>query len=118
MAGVAGSRDRTFRIEQNSSSTGTSRFPVDTWTTLAALVYAQRVDAANWRGENYVANQIAAVANVMWKIDYRSDMDPELVAVPKVRRLVTPDGRIHNIVAAEVVGRREAIKLFTSAKAD
>jgi hypothetical protein len=46
---------------------------------------------------------------------YRADMDPELIDVPKKRRLKF-QGRVHNIVHAEHVGRKDGIELTTSAQ--
>jgi hypothetical protein len=45
---------------------------------------------------------------------YRADMDPDLVDVPKARRLVF-GGRVHDIAAAQHLGRREGIELSTKA---
>lgn len=49
-----------------------------------------------------------------WTMHYRADMDPDLVDVPKKRRLVFR-GRVQEIVAAQHLGRQQGIELTTKA---
>jgi len=65
--------------------------------------------------ERFRAEQFSAQAMTHWEMEYRDDMDPELVDVPKQRRL-NYLGRIYNITAARQIGRQEAIELDTQAK--
>lgn len=107
-----GERDVSVAIEQLTESTGTSRFPVEAWTPLAT-VWMRRLGLK--AQERFVANQLSAAAETQWEMGYVAAMDPDLVDVPKTRRLVY-QGRTHDIVAAEVIGRREGIELLTRAK--
>ena len=47
-------------------------------------------------------------------MSYIASMDPELVDVPKLRRLVY-QGRTYEIVHAAMIGRREGIEFLTIA---
>lgn len=111
-----GERDRAVTIQQRPSAdatSGDSRFPVETWTTLAERVYMRKVDGASgWGGERFQANQLSAPATTLWEMSYRADMDPELVNVAKLRRL-TYQGRTYDILEANMIGRREGIELRT-----
>jgi hypothetical protein len=102
----AGLRDRVVTIQQRSSvdvPDEDSGEPVETWTTL---------DIAAW--ERFKADQTAARYDTKWEMNYRLDMDPELVDVPKTRRLVV-NGRYHDIVACFEIGRRAGIEVLTMA---
>lgn len=107
----AGERDRLVTIQQVADSDGASGFPVETWTTLA-LAWMGRVPI---RGvERVQAGQIQARYDARWVMSYRADMDPDEVDVPKTRRLVY-EGRSHDIVHAEHIGRKQGIELTTMA---
>lgn len=110
----AGERDRLVTLQAVTQGKGASGAPVETVATLAS-VYASKADLS--ARERYLADQESAAADTRWEIDYRSDMDPELVDVPKSRRLVY-QGRSHDIVTASQIGRREGVELVTLAKVD
>jgi head-tail adaptor len=110
----AGERDRAVTVQQLTDSTGTSGFPVETWTTLASPVWMRKLDLGI--RERFMTAQLAAAVDTQWEMGYRADMDPELVDVTKVRRLVY-QGRIHDITSADEIGRREGISLLTIAGA-
>jgi hypothetical protein len=113
-----GLRDRIITIQQRSSTdtVGSSGVPVETWTTLVSAMPASRVDQAiDIRGrETFAAGQLTSRVDTRWEINYRPDMDPELVDVPKLRR-ICHNARIYDIVSASVIGRREGIQLLTVA---
>jgi hypothetical protein len=67
-------------------------------------------------GERWIANQLSAPADTQWEMGYVASMDPDLLDVPKRRRLLY-QGRVYDIVAAEMIGRREGIELLTKVKA-
>ena len=71
---------------------------------------ARRIDLTGWERER--ASQVSSGYDVEWEINYRCDMDPELVNVPKTRRLKQGD-RYMDIVAAVIVGRKAGIRLQT-----
>lgn len=105
----SGARDRQVTIQELAESKGASNFSVETWTDLTE-VWAAKMET---RGlERFVADQVSAPFDSKWQIPYLASMDPDLVNVPKTRRLVVK-GRVHDIVAAAEVGRRQAIELMT-----
>lgn len=108
-----GERDRAVTIQQMAPSSGTSRFPVETWTTLVTTVWMRKLETKI--DERFKAAQLSAAADTQWEMGYRADMDPELVDVPKTRRLVY-GGRVFDITSASMIGRREGIELLTIAK--
>lgn len=110
-----GKRDRIVTIQQRSNSDtadSESGEPVETWTTLVQSMPAHKVDIAAW--ERFKADQTASRYDTKWEMNYRVDMDPELVDVPKTRRLVV-NGRYHDIVACFEIGRRAGIEVLTLA---
>lgn len=109
-----GQRDRLIELQQLLQSTAASRLPVEAWTTLDA-VFAKRTDLTG--REQFQFAQVSASADTRWEIGYRGDMDPELVNVPKLRR-VSYQGRAYDIVSASMIGRRAGIELITLSRAD
>lgn len=110
----SGSRDRLVTIQQLSESAGSSHFPVETWTDLVT-VSMSRLDI---RGiERLQAMQVRAKVDAAWEMNYRADMDPDLVDVQKKRRL-SFNGRLHDITYANQIGRREGIELTTIASSE
>lgn len=111
-----GRRDRPVLIQQRPTADAkdSAGAPSDgPWTTLASLVWMSKEDVS--LDERFTANQESAYADSRWEMPYRADMDPDLVDVAKVRRLVYL-GRTFDVVAGSVIGRREGIELFTLAK--
>ena len=111
----AGKRDRWITVQQRSTtdqadSSGTPN-EVGTWTTLVTA-YAEKM-AIGGR-ERFTAEQRSAPYDTRWRIGYRSDMDPELHDIAKIRRL-TYQSRIYDIVDAQLIGRREGVDLLTLA---
>lgn len=107
----AGERDRQVTIEQAAESKGTGNFPVETWTTLTTM-FASKSDL---RGtERFQADQLSARYDTRWEVSYRADLDPDVVDVPKTRRLVYR-GRTFDIVDASMIGRKEGVELMTIA---
>ena len=110
----AGERDWIVTIEQVTDSTdASSGEPIETWTTLVASMPAAKFDLQGY--ERQQVNQLSARYDTRWELNYRLDMDPDLVDVARTRRLVCR-GRTHDIVAASMIGRREGIELHTLAK--
>lgn len=108
-----GERDTLVTIQQLTESTGGSRFPTESWTTLMTA-WMRKLGTKG--SERWVAAQLSAPADTQWEMGYVASMDPDLVEVPKTRRLVY-QGRVYDIVAADMIGRREGIELLTRAKA-
>lgn len=112
-----GERDWTVTIEQltQPDQADDSGAPEENWTTLVTMP-AAKYDVRGM--ERFTAQQLSASYDTRWEINYRLDMDPELVTnLPKVRRIVHR-GRVHDIVAASMIGRREGVELMTLAKVD
>lgn len=114
VAGMAsGRRDLLIRIEQRPEDEmpdPDSGAPTVQWTTLVASMPAGRESLRGW--ERQTANQTVAGYDQRWEINYRADMDPDLLDVPKLRRIVY-GGRTLDIVSANQIGRRRGIELFT-----
>lgn len=112
MAGLsAGDLDRDVTIEQLTEAAGTSGFPVDTWTTLDVVPMSKDDQRGS---ERFRIAQVSASYDTKWAMQFRDDMDPDLVDVPKKRRL-SYRGRKHDITAAVEIGRRDGIMLMTLA---
>lgn len=110
---AAGARDRLVTIEQLTESKGTSNYPVESWDTLVD-VWAHKADASARERFSFSANQETAPYDTRWTIPFLESMDPDAVDVRKTRRLLYR-GRVHDIVGAMEIGRREAIELQTLA---
>jgi len=109
-----GQRDKLVTIQQLTESRGASGFPVESWSTLATVYMAREDFGGNVAGrrERFMADQQMALAETRWTLLFREDMDPELVDVPKQRRLRYRN-RTYNIAAATPVGRNDSIELLT-----
>lgn len=109
----AGKRDRQITIQQRSStdtvdSSGTPT-EIDQWTTLRT-VWAEKIEIGG--REKFAAAQLSAPYDTRWRLPYRPDMDPELLNVPKLRR-VKHKANIHDIVEARLIDRRHGVELLT-----
>ena len=107
-----GERDRAVTIQYLVESTQASRFPAERWLTLTSPAWMRKMDAK--ASEKVKDDQIAAAFDTQWEMGYAANMDPDLVDVPKKRRLVYL-GRVHEIVGASQIGRLEGIELLTIA---
>ena len=118
----AGKRDRLITIEElvqpsdedNPDEVDSEGAPIETWQVLVDRMPAARLEATG--AERFRTAQTSAPLETRWEINYRIDMDPDLVDVAKARRVVL-DGRVHDITSAEEIGRKRGIELRTLAKA-
>jgi head-tail adaptor len=112
----SGKRDRRILLQQLTATQGGSGFPVETWTDLAT-VWANKFEPPPFfhyeRFESNADQELASYETI-WTIPYMPSMDPELVEVPKRRRIIVKN-RVHDIVAAQETGRRREIQLSTLA---
>jgi len=109
----AGARDRRVTLQARpDNGTGDSGFPTDgPWTDLAVVMMARdELEAV----EIERGAQTLAISTTRWEFPYRADCDPELVDVPKLRRLLFY-GRVYDIVSAAPIGRHVAIEVITQA---
>jgi head-tail joining protein len=115
-AADAGERDKPVLIEQLPSTdvddAAGAPNDIDNWTTLERLVWMKRRDFSG--AERFRADQVSSSISSVWEMPYQPTMDPDIVDVPKLRRLVFR-GRTYGIVAARVVGPNEMIELTTLA---
>jgi hypothetical protein len=65
--------------------------------------------------ERFAAAQLSAPYSTKWEVDYRPEIDPDLIEVPKAF-VLTAEGRRFDIVAAEVIGRKAGVILSTLAR--
>lgn len=107
-----GERDQPVAIQQRAVTKGPSGFAVESWTSLALLVWMRRDDLKGH--ERFVAHQVSAPAETRWELGYRADMDPEVVDVTADRRLVHR-GRVYDITHGSLIGARQGIELMTRA---
>lgn len=112
---AAGRRDKRVQIQQGTPGVGSSGRPITTWTSLGTPVYMSRLDGA--ADERFAAAQESAWGRAEWYMPYQANMDPELVDVPGLRRLLY-SGRVFDIQAASLMERRIGIELITLAKVD
>lgn len=109
---ASGQRDKRVTIQSIATGAGTSGFPTETATDLATVWMARKDERAD---ERFGAAQESAYYETIWHMEYRSDMDPELVDVPKTRQLVYR-GRTFNIRSATLLDRRIGIEMVTLAQ--
>lgn len=112
---AAGKRDRLVTIQElaQPDDVGESGFPVEEWSDLTT-VWTQKSD--DTMRERFTGEQVSASFDSEWLLPYLQDMDPELLDVPKTRRIVYLS-RVYDIVGAEQVGRKAGIRVLTLAGA-
>jgi len=106
-----GSLNLEVTIEQLTESVGPSRVPVNAWTFLLTAWMCRETQTG---AERFAAAQVSAHATTTWEMPYVAVMDPDLVDVPKKRRL-SYMGRSFDIMHAEHVARKARIVLTTVA---
>lgn len=113
----AGARDKAVLIQHRPPTdvAESSGMPSDEnqWTTLAAQEWMSRHDLA--AVERFGPGQTTAAVDSVWVMTYRADMDPELLDVPKLRRL-RYQSRTFDITGATLIGNKEGIELQTLAR--
>lgn len=102
---AAGQRDRYVLIEQCVDPE--AQFPQ--WEALG-YEWMSRVDLS--ADEHFQSDQKSAHGDTQWQMHYRPEMDPELVDVPAVRRLVY-EGRTYDIRSASPMRWKSDIQLIT-----
>jgi len=111
----SGQRDKLVQIESATEVTRGSGMPGQTWAKLGKPIYMSRRDIG--ADERFAESQQSAWGRVSWQMAYQANMDPEVIDVPRTRRL-TFNGRTFNIEAAFLMERRIGIELVTLAKTD
>lgn len=108
----AGRRDKLVTIQRATDSTSTTGFAVEGWAALGLPVWMAREDVEG--DERFATDMLRAQTHTNWVMPYQANMDPELLDVPKTRRLVY-QGRVYDIVSAITLERHRGIKLKTLA---
>lgn len=104
--------DRLVTIQQATETRdSTTKAPKTTWSTLGTAFMSSRPVRGR---ERFAAEQLSSYGDTVWRTHYREDMDPEIVDVPKTRRLQR-SGRTYDIVSAVHIGMRHEIELVTIA---
>ena len=98
-------------IQQLSVTTGPSHTEIKTWPTLQTAWMSRPAQTGM---ERFAAAQVSATATQTWEMPYLASMDPDLVDVPKSRRLFYL-GRSYDIVRVEHLGRQERLRITTLA---
>jgi SPP1 family predicted phage head-tail adaptor len=98
-------------IQEMTESTDASGFPLESWATLCTAWMAKQTERAT---EEFRSHQESASSIIRWTMRYRADVDPDLVDVPKKRRILY-QSRAYDIVYAETVGRKDSIVFKTLA---
>lgn len=108
-----GKADRRVTIQQRAAADAVdaSGAPVESWSRLVEM-FAEKIVIGG--RERYTANQLTAPYDTRWRLNYRADLDRDLVDVPRLRRLIY-QSRVYDIVDAQVIGRNEGIELLTLA---
>ncbi len=107
---AAGKRDKLVQIETSTDVTRPSGLAGQDWVPLGKPMYMSRSDMA--ADERFTESQQSAWGRSTWQMPYVVSMDPELVDVPKTKRL-NFNGRIFNIEAALLMEQRLGITLVT-----
>jgi SPP1 family predicted phage head-tail adaptor len=110
-----GERTKVIELQQLQTVTD-GGFPVETWATLDARVFAAKFDVSG-RERFATTSQLSAAYDTRFEIGYRADMDPDLLPVESTRRVIF-NGRVYDIVTASQIGLKEGIELTTLSKAD
>ncbi len=114
---AAGVRNKLVTMQQlGDAVASTSGFPTETVAASYDL-WAARNDLTNsgWSRERNAGNQVSARLETEWVLPYRAEIDPELVDVCKVFRLVY-QGRTHDIVIASLIGQKHAVLVTTTVR--
>jgi head-tail adaptor len=114
----AGARDRLVTIQALTDTIDDAGVPLETWADLSPAEWMWKQDALSREraAERFDAAQWAAHTYTEWELGYRADMDPEVIDLPKRRRLRFRD-RTYDIVQAAVLPHDDGhgIKLITLA---
>jgi hypothetical protein len=102
----------TIQARSDVDTVDPDGFPTDVWTTLR-VAYMSKSEMSTLRGqEHFTAGQLSAPTITKWQMDYVPDMDPDLVDVAKLRRLVYRS-RAYDITDAHVMGMRRGVEFTT-----
>lgn len=100
----AGKMDRLITLQAFTTTQNDYGEPVETWTTLAS-VWSERVPLSG--REAFVADQIAALSLVKFRIRYRSDVNT------KIR--IIDAGEYYDIRSVGLIGRNDGLELIAEA---
>lgn len=115
MAGPAsaGTRDHYVTIQGITERPALSGVPVKTLTGVSLSLYAAKRDLS--ARERFAGDQVSARADQQWDLPYLPAIDPEQVDVASAFQLVYL-GRTYDIIGAELIGRRNGVRVMTMAR--
>lgn len=88
--------------------------PLETWADLFCAWASREGMRGERGGEAMTGDQLVASQITRWIMRYDENLDPDLVDLPKTRRLVYR-GRIYDIIEADPIDRAAGIELRTIA---
>jgi hypothetical protein len=112
-----GQRTYLVQVQQLSETVWPSGFPGESWSALGSPRWMSRENSLTFdgQGEQFKSGQISARSYDTWQVPYSSDLDPDLVNVPKTRRLLFA-GTVFDVIQASVIPPSRQIQLVTLAK--
>lgn len=113
---ASGERWYAVTIQHAVDSIGTSGAPVETWADTTPAVWMGRKAASGKEAASTDTAQREAYAMHTWTLPYLPTMDPDVVNVPKSRRLKYLGG-VYDITEARH-GERGELLIDTVVKAD
>jgi SPP1 family predicted phage head-tail adaptor len=113
MSATAGQRDKLVTIQSGVESRGPTGQPVMAWSAIAT-VWMRRTEVSGT--ERMAAAQRQADVGSQWQMPYLSTMDPELVDVPKYRRL-RYQNRTYDITRADLQEKESGEQIVLTTKA-
>jgi hypothetical protein len=107
----SGTRDKQVTLQKIAAGSD-GGFPTDT-PGVEYRFFASKKDLSGQ--ERTTGAQVSARMETEWIVPYRAEVDPELVDVCQLFRLVYL-GRTHDIVIASLTSRKGDIKLTTTVR--
>jgi head-tail adaptor len=99
-------------IQRLTDGVDNSGAPQETWATLTTAWMARRQTRSGRVDEQFTADQLSSGSITEWTMRYLASMDPDIVDVPKSRRLLYL-GRAYDILTAENMDRKVGIVIRT-----
>lgn len=105
---------RRVTFQSLTSVKGTTGFGTEVWVDFVTVAAAKK----DLRGEERLqAAQLSSPFDTMWQTWYRKDLDPDVLDVTRVRRIIY-QGRIYDITRAmpiEIFNMRQGLEFETLA---
>lgn len=96
----SGERNREVAVQQLTETVDTTGAPVESWSTLLPTYWVSRMDVSG--RERFVSGQLSSPYTTRWEGPYVDVLDPDIVDVPKTRRILYR-GRVYDITDASII---------------